>query len=835
LIDRSFHTELAIGGSSFLGFSLGEFSEATPIIPEPFAPSGSRSMRDADLDRLEFSRFRDVLLRFATSFRGGELLGTLTPFEHRHEAEHVLLQVETLRARHEQGVGVPPLEIGDLRVILARLKTPGSVLTGPDLLELLPLLQGTRVAKKSLEGDDLPAEITELGVPLSPFPQLEHALASALDAEGDVKDSASPELRRLRRAKESARERIRERLERQASRLPSGDSPALVTLREGRYVLSVPTEHRTRVPGLLLDRSGSGATLYIEPLEAVEANNTLRELEVEEAAEVRRILAELCDRARTVLPQLTENWEHTGRLDALRARVLLAARWHAERPRFTDDLLLDLKGARHPLLLETRGAGSNWEAAVSRVIPLDLRLDDATRLLLITGPNMGGKTVALKTVGLLSVMAQCGCLIPAAPDSVLPWTGDWVVSLGDEQSLENDLSTFAAHLVRWAEALELAGPRTLVLLDELGSGTDPIEGAALAQSVLERLLASGAMGLVTTHLGVLKSFAAESDGIENASMVFDTSTSRPSYTLAVGIPGESHALDMARRLGFPETEVARAEALLPQAERDVRRLLAELREETARVAKEKAELMDEVREARERSREARDTLERILKERAEIRARAARQARELIRRSEELLKRAEKDAADGKRSADLSRQALLRQQEHLLRLERQTEPKDRGEAPEDIKKGERLWAASLGREVEVLREPDPAGRVVVESQGLRVTLPKDSLRPARSDAPENAPARIESSVRMPEPTEAAMEVDLRGMRVDESLSRLEHALDQAMLAGLKRLRVIHGKGTGALRRAVLEYCKKHGAIGETQIAEQWEGGTGATVITLKDE
>ena len=791
-------------------------------------------MRDADLDRLEFPRFRDVLLRFATSFRGTELVSLLHPFEHRDEAEQVLSQVESLRARHEKGAGLPPLEIGDLRVVLARLKTPGSALTGPDLLELLPLLKSTRAAKRSLDGDDVPAEIAELGVPLSPFPQLEHALESALDEEGEVKDSASPELRRLRRAKETARDRIRERLERQAARLPSGDAPALVTLRDGRYVLSVPIEHKARVPGLLLDRSGSGATLYVEPLEAVEENNALRELEVEEAAEVRRILADLSDRARTVLPQLTENWEHTGRLDALRARVLLAMRWRAERPRFTGDSLLEVKTARHPLLLESRGAGANWDAAAADVVPLDIRLDTTTRLLLITGPNMGGKTVALKTVGLLSAMAQCGCLLPAAPDSVLPWTTDWVVSLGDEQSLENDLSTFAAHLRRWAEALQLAGPKTLVLLDELGSGTDPIEGAALAQSVLERLVASGALGLVTTHLGVLKAFAAESAGIQNASMVFDANTNRPSYTLQVGIPGESHALDMARRLGFPEAEVARAEALLPQAERDVRRLLAELREERERLSSERAEVLEEVEAAREQSHEAREALERILKERAEIRARAARQARELIRRSEEILKRAEKDAGEGKRSADLSRQALLRQQEHLLRLEAQTEPRDRGAAPEAIKKGERLWAASLGREVEVLREPDPAGRVVVESQGLRVTLPKDSLRPAPGVATEKASVRSESSFRMPEATEAAMEVDLRGLRVDESLSRLEHALDQAMLAGLKRLRVIHGKGTGALRSAVLEYCRKHGAIGETQIAEQWEGGTGATVITLKD-
>jgi DNA mismatch repair protein MutS2 len=365
-------------GSSSLGFSLGDFRGDT-IIRESFAPSSSSSAREADLERLEFPRFRSLILRLATSFRGAELLGELQPFGDRAEAERMLSRVEALRARHEKGAGIPPLEIGDLRVVLARLKTPGSVLAGPDLLELLPLLRATRAAKKSLEGEDVPPEIAALGAPLSPYPQLEHALESALDAEGEVKDSASPELRRLRRGKETARDRIRERLERQASRLPSGDAPALVTLRDGRYVLSVPVEHKSRVPGLLLDRSGSGATLYIEPLEAVEENNALRELEVEEAAEIRRILSDLSDRARAVLPQLTENWEHSGYLDAIRARVILALRWHAERPCFTGDPLLQLRGARHPLLLEARGVGSGWDAAAAQVVPLELTLDASTR------------------------------------------------------------------------------------------------------------------------------------------------------------------------------------------------------------------------------------------------------------------------------------------------------------------------------------------------------------------------------------------------------------------------------------------------------------------------
>ena len=716
---------------------------------------------------------------------------------------------------------------------------PGSVLSALELLEFVPLLAVTRVLKKSLETDGDSPPVAELASVLTPFPHLERALEDALGPEGEVRDGASPELRRIRRERETCRERLRTRLERLTARIPSGETAALVTLREGRYVLSLPLEHRAKVPGIVLDRSGSGATLYLEPLDAVDENNALREFDSLEAAEIQRVLAALTDRARQGGDALVGNWERAGEIDSLRARVLLAARWQGERPVFAEGPALELRGARHPFLLEGRGAGQDRNAARRAVIPLDLRLDVSVRILLITGPNMGGKTVALKTVGLLSVMAQSGCFIPAGAGSMLPWVRNWAVSLGDEQSLEQDLSTFGAHLRRWAEALALAGPGTLVLLDELGSGTDPTEGAALAQSVLEGLLDAGAMGLVTTHLGTLKGFAASTGGIRNASMIFDAATRSPAYTLAVGVPGESHALEMARHLGFPGERVARAEALLPREERDMRRLLADLREERARIGARERELAERIAAGERVEAERRQGLLRFLEDRAELRSRAARQAREIVRRAEELLRSAERDAAEGRRSAELGRKALAREHERLSRLETEPRPRVKGTAPEEIRAGDHLWALSLGREVEVVREPDSSGRVVVEAEGVRVTLPRETLQiPGGEGMPSagtgSARAALRERTAIPEAVDAAVEIDLRGLRVEESLSRLESALDQAMLAGLKRLRVIHGKGTGALREAVQEYCRTHDAVSDAQIAEQWEGGTGVTVITLKD-
>ncbi len=803
------------------------------------APSPPSGFREDSLDRLEFSRFKDLLIALATSHDGAGRIRALVPFTEVDAARETLARVAELKARTEAGDGLPPLEVGDLGPVFGRLAMAGSVLAPEEFLALSPLLNAARGAKARLEAARIEYPLLAgLGEPLTPLPHLERALAETFDPSGEIRDSASPELRRLRREREARRERLRARMERLAARLAEHDSGSLVTLREDRYVLAVPQNQRSKVPGLVQDRSASGATFYVEPMEVVEDNNSLRELEAEERAEVRRILAGLTDRFRSHAGELKRNAEHVGRLDALRARALLAVRWGAEAPVLSEGPELRLTGARHPLLLEARRAAGGTEAARDSVIPLELELDARTRVLLITGPNMGGKTVALKAVGLLSVMAQCGCLIPADPGCVLPWTTRWVVSLGDEQSLEADLSTFAAHLARWGEALEAAGAGALILLDELGSGTDPTEGAALARSVLERLVEAGSLGLVTTHLGVLKGFAAEAEGIQNASMVFDPATRRPTYRLAVGVPGESHAIDMARRLGFPEERVARAEALLPREERDVKRLLADLAEERTRLGAARREVEELRADAERIAAERRERLARVIEERATVRARAARQAREILRRAEETLRAAESQARTQAQSGRVSRREVAREQSRLARLEAPARPRRvRGRVPDRIEAGGRYWSEVLGREVEVVREADASGRVLVLQGTVKVELPASSLRTTEGAPPPaagpGAPAGRPPAAAIPEVEAPATEVDLRGMRVEEALEKLDQALDRALLAGLKEVRVIHGKGTGALRAAVREFGRTHGAVASSRMADQWEGGTGATVITLE--
>ncbi len=780
---------------------------------------------------------RAVLRALTTSDGGARHVDRMAPLPNQEDAATEIRRVGLLKLLTEQGHGLPAMEVGPLGPVLRRLRTPGAVLPGAELLTLLPLLRSTRLAAEALHGArDTAPELAALGERLTPLPHLERALDETFDpGTGEMRDSASPALKRIRREREQLRERLRSRMERMASRLTTSDGATLVTLREGRFVLSVPQSQRGQVDGLVQDRSGSGATVYLEPMEAVPENNGLRESDAEEREEIRRILAALTARFAADAGSLADDLESLAYLDFLRARAHLGVRWSAEPPRFGDRL--DLRGARHPLLLEARGVESDPAAARAAVIPLTVALDGATRLLLVTGPNMGGKTVALKMVGLAVALAQCGCLVPADPGMILPWTRHLVVSLGDEQSLEADLSTFGAHLARWGDALRLAGDGTLVLLDELGSGTDPTEGAALAQSVLERLTETGTLGLVTTHLGVLKGFGAEREGMENASMVFDSQTREPTYRMAVGVPGESHALDMARRLGFPEERVERAVALLPEAERDVRRLLQDLDRERQRLSQARETAERTRREADQFKVEHETRLRRLLDERATLRARAARQAREILRRAEDRLKEIERATRQGARPG-IDRRSLQREQVALGRLETPRRPAAApGTVPERIVVGESYWAESLGRSVEVVREPDASGRVLVQQEGLRIELPRTALRVVGSEPPRNGrtvPGRAAAAQEtVPNTDTVTREVRLIGMRVDEAMTELESAIDRALLAGLGELRVVHGKGTGALRAAVGELARGHGAVSASRTADPWEGGAGATILELE--
>ena len=791
-------------------------------VPRTGARLTSRSIGSSgpSLIQLEFDRVLQILAGLTTSYLGRKRVESIQPCRTREEAELWIRLTAACRQLAEAGRGIPAMRLEDLSPLLGRLDREGSILEPLDLLEMGKLLVALRTARSTLEPtrDSYP-ELWARAASLCAFPDLERVVDQTVDPSGEIKDGASSELRRIRRRRETVRERLRTRLE----KISSGVKDSVVTLREGRYVLSVLRTEQKHVKGLVLDQSASGSTVFIEPMDSLNDNNALREVDGEERQEIRKILESVTRQLGANGAALEAGYQSLGELDELRARADLARRWACHVPQFSDEALLHLRNARHPLLLEVKDSAGG-------VVPLTLELRPQARLLLITGPNMGGKTVALKCVGLLSVLACCGFLIPADPESSLPWVNRWIVDIGDDQSLDQDLSTFASHLRRWGDALEQAGTGTMVLLDELGAGTDPAEGAALAQALLEALAETGSLGVVTTHLGSLKEFAAQREGVVNASMIFDGSSQKPTYKMLLGVPGESHALDMAKQLGFPPRIVKRASELLTPEARRVQALVKDLEQQRSELAARLSSL-DKTRQAAEAAEtEARAKLQKLLDKRAELRARAARQAKEILSRAEQQARNLQATERKNRRAHE---RVVSREKARLAKLQTAGTPTAQipGVEPDQVALGDRLWAVPLEGTVEVV-EILGANRILVQRGGIRVELPKQALRVA-ADA-ESAQTSPNPGVSLPEGDDPAGEIHLLGKRADEAMEILDRAVDQGLLAGQTQLRVIHGFGTGALAKAVQDFCKQSPAVKSFRTGEKGEGGGGATILELID-
>jgi DNA mismatch repair protein MutS2 len=598
-------------------------------------------------------------------------------------------------------------------------------------------------------------------------------------------------------------------------------------------VIPVRREGRGEVGGIVHDESATGATLFVEPPAAVAMMNRLRELEAEEAREVTRILRELTARLRPAHAELRDALGSLVALDSLYARARYALKADGRAPRMLPPGTEEYEVVRafHPLLL----------AAGGEVVPFDLRMDPGERTLLISGPNTGGKTVLLKAVGLVSLLAQSGVVPPVGPGTRLPVFADVFADVGDEQSIEASLSTFSAHLKNLGEVLDGADWRSLVLTDEVGSGTDPQEGAALARAVLVELTRRAAFTVATTHLGALKLLATEERGVVNASLQFDAERLRPTYRLLKGIPGRSYGLAIARRLGLPPHLLAEAEATLPAGERDVAKLLLELEAREQRGAELETALERALAEAQSRA-EALEARERELRQKEKDAERRARQqARDLLLQSRaevEAAIREVRDAAaesDGSALEEAARAARRRVEEAATR-QRERAPAEkraaRGAAAgseAELAPGARVRIASLGRTGTVVELRD--GKAMVEAGAMRLLLAREDLTPL-------PPGDQDAGSRRPRPTagyvnassDARPEVDLRGMRPDEVDVLLGRALDSAILAGLPTFRIIHGKGTGVLRAHVRELLKTDRRVAVQRPGELFEGGTGVTVV-----
>ena len=789
---------------------------------------------------LEFPRILDVVAGFATSDLGNARVRGLAPTTDVAWLDREHARVAAMRAASLGDQPWHPDPIPDLSGALTRLRVAGSSWTGAELLAAATLLRSSRRTQTSLRDAKRPAVVRAVLAPLIDAlidaPQLEARIEKTILDDGTVKDDASPALRRIRRELRGAQAELIRILEREIERLEPRFrvSDMSVTMRNGRYVIPVRREGRGITGGIVHDTSSTGGTLFVEPPAAVEFGNRIRELESEELDEVERILLELTDEVRPRRDEIIAALDALVELDSLFARARFGDRFHCVPATLVPASAgFDIRNGRHPLLL-AQGAD---------VVPFDLAMDAHERTLLVSGPNTGGKTVLLKAVGLISALAQSGIPAPVGPETRIGVFDDVFADVGDEQSIEASLSTFSAHLKNLGEILRLSTDASLVLVDELGSGTDPVEGAALGWAILETLTARRTTTLASTHLGTLKELATQVSGVVNASLQFDAVALAPTYRLIKGIPGRSYGISIARRLRLPEDVVNRAEERLPQQERDVAALIEQLerRDETLGAREtEVAAILDDARRriadvakreglVRERERTAeresrQDARRYLLDARAEI----ERTLRDLKTRGAEQIEEA------GREARQRAEQLAAKQGAELDRLEREetnvrrkgggpSETAPRREGPVEVGDGVAVptLGGKLGRVME-LRGDD----AVVAVGALKVTVPRKILHP--TDLPLPGEGAVAFTGDLPE-VHVPTEVDLRGMRPDEAEDAVLQALDSAIRADLRSLRIIHGKGTGALRDRVTEMLRKDTRVREFRLGAWNEGGTGVTV------
>jgi DNA mismatch repair protein MutS2 len=799
---------------------------------------------------VEWDAVRALLAGEARTAMGRDRAAAADPFADLAAVPHALAATtEARRALAE--AGAPPLEaIADIRGILARAGLVGSVLDGPELRLIVPMLAAS--PRLRAYGRGLPADVPglrRLTDSLPAAPELLATLQRSIDEEGAVTDEASPRLRQLRREIREHRRRVVAELER-LLRGPDADrlfADRYVTVRHGRYVVPVRAEARSRVRGIVHDRSQSGQTVFVEPEAVVEANNDLVQREREEEAETARVLGELSDAVRSRLADLDALVAGLAELDWTFARAHLAERMGGSAPIVGGARAVSLRAARHPLL-----CAQQWRDPARPVVPADLEVSAERPVLLVTGPNAGGKTVALKTLGLHALMAQVGCHLPAAPGSRLPLFTTVHALIGDEQSVAENLSTFSAFVKQVRDLLATADAGSLVLLDELGAGTDPDDGAALAQAILEDLAERGALVMATTHLEPLKAFASTHPHARNASVEFDTATLAPTFRLRYDEPGQSYALTIAARLGLPGALIERAQTHRTEHATRLSELLTRL----------DAHHRTEAERTRALERREQDTAARLAAAtEAEARARADAEARVARARTEAAAlpteaRRTVSAELDRLKRAERSRTALQTSRSRLAEAAARVAPPTEvsPEERERLVPGTPVTADHLGLKGELLEIAGTTG--TIRSGAMTVRVPLAALRPARGAAdrpgatgmrglgPGTAAAGAHWGVpREPGRGRAAAgtsadrtvdaELHLLGRTTDEARGLVERYLDDAFMAGLPSVRLIHGKGTGALRKAVRDLLAGHPLVESYRDGDPREGGTGATVAALK--
>ncbi len=777
---------------------------------------------------LEFDRLRSILEHLAVTGPGRAALHTLTPTLTRSEIAQSFVEAAEARALLEQQQEIPVAGSEDLQPLLKRLGTPGSRLEVRELLAVRRSLRAAQACRRQLlAGDAFPA-LAALAAGLEGLPRLSAELDEALDEQGVLLDNASFELADIRAELRRARDQVRSLLEGLLadSRLAEIFQERLITERNGRAVLPVKADFRGRLKGFVHDESGSGQTLYIEPAAALEANNRVQGLLRAEQREIERILQRLALRVADAAAELTANQQLLARLDLLAAIARYAVRCDAHPPQLLETPQVGLRAARHPLLL----LASDGSARPVEAIPVDLLFEAGHDTLVISGPNTGGKTVALKTFGLFALMVRAGLPVPCHPDSALGLFSQVHADIGDEQSIENSLSTFSGHLERLVRILSEVDEGALVLLDELGTGTDPAEGGALALAVLDRLREAGARTVVTTHLNLVKGYAQLRGGVQNAAVEFDPQTLAPSYRLHYGVPGASSAFTIARRLGLPESVLERAAGYLGAGEKEGLALIEDLNRLRRELEQDRATARDEKETARRERSHRKQLLDDVERERRQILDKAVRRAETVVRRAEQQVHALLEDARG--QQGDTPQTARIKGELKELRGDVSRErpaPERRGQRPGEVVSGELLWVTPLGVEAAVVR--DCGREIELDLGGKRTRVGRASLeqyQPRRFRV-ETRQVSARSQV---ERERVATRLVLVGMRVEEALEKLERFLDDALIARHASVEIVHGSGSGRLRKAVREALREARAVQAFYAAPPEQGGDNVTVAEL---
>ena len=793
-------------------------------------------MNDKVLSTLEYTKIIELLTEKATSAPGRELCRNLSPMTDLKAIE--LAQTETsdaLTMLFQKG----STSFGGNKDISMGLRSLeiGSTLSAAELLKIAGLLDNVNRIKaygRSQQDDEKETSLTGYFERLEPLTLLSGEIRRCILSEEEIADDASPTLKHIRRSIALTGEKIHSQL----TSMVNGScrnylQDAVITMRDNRYCIPVKSEYKNQVPGMVHDQSSTGSTFFIEPAAVVELNNHLKELSVQEKEEIEVILASLSGLVAEHTVEIAENQKIMTFLDLTFAKASLALSQNATRPLFNQEHYINIRKGRHPLL------------PTGKAVPIDVQLGKEFDQLIVTGPNTGGKTVSLKTVGLFTLMGQAGLHIPALDRSELSLFTEVFADIGDEQSIEQSLSTFSSHMTRIVEILKHADENSLCLFDELCAGTDPTEGAALAIAILDHLHGRGIRTMATTHYSELKVYALTTEFVENACCEFNVQTLSPTYRLLIGIPGKSNAFAISKKLGLPDDIINAADSQLGKDDKSFEDLLSDLEESRITIEKERLEIAsykEEIKNLKNRLKEKNEKID-IAKEK--ILREANEQARDILQEAKDVADetiRVFQKAGPGASLKDLEKsrekvRGKIGEKNDKLAIKNKEQKKVKKLTPDQIQKGDSVQILSMGLKGIVSTLPDHKGNLFVQCGIIRSQVNISDLALVKEDAPVNVPSFRQSQtgkIKMSKSLNVSPEINLLGKTVDEALAELDKYLDDAYLAHLSTVRVVHGKGTGALRSAVHSHLKRIKYVKSFRLGEYGEGDAGVTIVTFKE-